>query len=266
LLPTNGSNTFVVTKAPTTVTNTSPTIVVDGMPVTLTGSVSTAGGSGPGGLPVTLTLGSGSTAQSCTGIASATGAVSCTITNPNQTAGTVPVTVTFGGNSYYQSSSTSVTETVLKPIVMGPQDMEGDQKLATGTVLDVGYDFTMPGNHPAATVSFVASSVTFKATCATGSGGGTFTVPIANQSYTDSQSSTAWYATGDQHSAAAYQGSLAVPDLCNGGLVRLQQGGTFTTGIASTDGMNTVSVRWHYSANGSSGSWSGTLNALPGLV
>jgi hypothetical protein len=111
LLPSNGSNTFVVTKAPTTVTNTSPTIVVDGMPVTLTGTVSTAGGSGPGGLPVTLTLGSGSTAQSCTGIASATGAVSCTITNPNQTAGTVPVTVTFGGNSYYQSSSTSATET-----------------------------------------------------------------------------------------------------------------------------------------------------------
>jgi hypothetical protein len=111
LLPSGGSNTFVVTKAPTTVTNTSPTIVVDGMPVTLTGTVSTAGGSGPGGLPVTLTLGSGSTAQSCTGIASASGAVSCTITNPNQTAGTVPVTVTFGGNSYYQSSSTSATET-----------------------------------------------------------------------------------------------------------------------------------------------------------
>jgi hypothetical protein len=111
LLPSNGSNTFVVTKAPTTVTNTSPTIVVDGMPVTLTGTVSTSGGSGPGGLPVTLTLGSGSTAQSCTGIASATGAVSCTITNPNQVAGTVPVTETFGGNSYYQSSSTSATET-----------------------------------------------------------------------------------------------------------------------------------------------------------
>jgi hypothetical protein len=37
--------------------------------------------------------------------------VSCTITNPNQVAGTVPVTETFGGNSYYQSSSTSATET-----------------------------------------------------------------------------------------------------------------------------------------------------------
>jgi hypothetical protein len=111
LLPSTGSNTFVVTKAPTTIVNTSPTIAVNGMPITLSATVSTTGGNGPGGLPVTLTLGSGSSAQSCTGIASASGAVSCTITNPNQVAGTVPVTVTFGGNSYYQSSSASGSET-----------------------------------------------------------------------------------------------------------------------------------------------------------
>jgi hypothetical protein len=107
----NGSNTFVVTKATTSVTNTSPPYAVTGMPITLTGTVTTSAGSGPGGQPVTLTLGSGSTAQSCTGTASPTGVVSCTISNVNQTAGTVPVTVTYGGNGYYQSSSTSATET-----------------------------------------------------------------------------------------------------------------------------------------------------------
>lgn len=111
LLPTNGSSTFVVTTAPTTITNTSPTIVVNGMPITLSTKVTTTGGSGPSGLPVTLTLGSGSTAQSCTGTASATGVVSCTITNPNQVSGSSLVTVTFGGNSYYKSSSNSTTET-----------------------------------------------------------------------------------------------------------------------------------------------------------
>jgi hypothetical protein len=111
LLPSGGSNTFVVTKAPTTTTNTSPTIVVDGMPITLSATVSTTGGSGPGGLPVTLTIGSGSTAQSCTGIASANGMVTCTISNPNQVAGTSIVTVTTGGNSYYKSSSNSNSET-----------------------------------------------------------------------------------------------------------------------------------------------------------
>ena len=104
LLASNGSNTFVVTKAATSVTNTSPPYAVTGMPITLSGT-------GPSGQPVTLTIGSGGTTQSCTGTASATGVVSCTISDVNQTAGTVPVTVTYGGNGYYQSSSTSATET-----------------------------------------------------------------------------------------------------------------------------------------------------------
>ncbi len=111
VLASNGSNTFIVTKAATSVTNTSPPYAVTGMPITLSGTLTTSAGSGPGGQTVTLTLGSGSTAQSCTGTASASGAVSCTISNVNQTAGTVPVTVTSGGNGYYQSSSTSATET-----------------------------------------------------------------------------------------------------------------------------------------------------------
>jgi hypothetical protein len=37
--------------------------------------------------------------------------VTCTITNPNQVAGTSTVTVTTPGNSYYQSSSASTSET-----------------------------------------------------------------------------------------------------------------------------------------------------------
>jgi hypothetical protein len=110
LQATTGSNTFVVTKATSSVTNTSPPYAVTGMPITLSGTVSVPTGS-VSGQPVTLTLGSGSTAQSCTGTASATGVVSCTISDVNQTAGTVPVTVTYGGNTYYQSSSTSATET-----------------------------------------------------------------------------------------------------------------------------------------------------------
>ena len=111
LLASTGSNTFVVTKATTTSIVSGPTITVSGMATTLSATVSTTGGSGPGGLPVTLTEGSGSTAQSCTGIATASGTVSCTISDVNQTAGTVPLTVSFGGNSYYQSSSSSVSET-----------------------------------------------------------------------------------------------------------------------------------------------------------
>jgi hypothetical protein len=109
LNPSGGSNTVVVNKAPTSVTNTSPTIAVVGTPITLSGTVSLTGPTGPNGQPVTLALGSGSTAQSCTGFADAAGHVSCTIGDVSQTSGMLPGSVSYGGNSYYQTSSTSST-------------------------------------------------------------------------------------------------------------------------------------------------------------
>ncbi len=148
-------------------------------------------------------------------------------------------------------------------ISMGPQAMEGDLKVAAGSVLFVGYDFTIPGNHPTATVTFLGGSVAFQATCTSGPGQGTIVVALADASYTDPQNSSDWYPSGDQHSASVYQGMTSIPDLCNGGLVRLQKGGTFTATVASTETSNKVNVRWHYSANGSSGSWSGTRGVLP---
>lgn len=39
------------------------------------------------------------------------------------------------------------------------------------------------------------------------------------------------YPSGDQSSLLAYQGSIAVPDLCGGGQLRLDQGGTFTASV-----------------------------------
>ena len=44
----------------------------------------------------------------------------------------------------------------------------------------------------------------------------------------------------------------------------LSQGGTFTTTVLSDVGLKGVHVRWHYSANGTSGSWSGTASVPPG--
>ena len=151
----------------------------------------------------------------------------------------------------------------LGSLSMGPQAMEGDLKVAPGTALLAGYDFTIPGNHPEATVSFLAGSVSFQATYASGPGEAIISVALDDASYTDAENSSAWYPSGDQHSALVYQGTTTIPDLCNGGLVRLQRGGTFTATVASTDTSDKVNVRWHYSANGSSGSWSGTRSVLP---
>jgi hypothetical protein len=81
--------------------------------------------------------------------------------------------------------------------------------------------------------------------------------------YADPASSSSWYPSGDQHSAAVYQGQLAVPDVCGGGQVVLRNGGTFTTTVQSDVAVKSVHVRWHYSANGTSGSWSGTSSVTP---
>lgn len=43
-------------------------------------------------------------------------------------------------------------------------------------------------------------------------------------------------------------------------------GGTFTADPQSTDTTNAIHVRWHYSANGTSGSWSGTASVVPDAI
>jgi hypothetical protein len=98
----------------------------------------------------------------------------------------------------------------------------------------------------------------------TGSGGGTLVVPMAAGPYTDAANSSAWYPSADQHSSLVYQGSLSVPDLCHGGQLRLQHGGTFSAVVTSTDTIDAIHVRWHYRAHGTSGSWSGTASIIPG--
>ena len=58
---------------------------------------------------MTFTLGSGTTAQTCSAVSTSTGAASCVINVTGQPQGPIPVTDTFGGNSYYQPSTASST-------------------------------------------------------------------------------------------------------------------------------------------------------------
>src|SRR5438876_2496318 len=141
--------------------------------------------------------------------------------------------------------------------------MEGDLRVAPGTSLAGGYDLSMPGHHAAATVSVLQAQVQFSATCASGSGGGVFMVPMGDQSYVIPASSTSWYPSDHSNDPATFQGSGAVPDLCNGGLVRLRLGGVFEAGIGSTDTVDRVNVRWHYSTTGQ-GNWSTIQAVVPG--
>ncbi len=101
----SGSNNFVVTKMPTTVTYTGATSANQGQSITLSSQL-TSNGVPLSGQPVVMTLGSGSSAQTCTATTNSSGNASCTLT-VSQIQGSATVTVSYAGNSYYLSSSTS---------------------------------------------------------------------------------------------------------------------------------------------------------------
>lgn len=132
------------------------------------------------------------------------------------------------------SGSWSGTQTGPCPgsISMGPQAMEGDLKVSPGTILKAGYDFTVPGNASTFSITVTNPQVVFTVRCVSGAApsSSTFTVTMPTQTYTVTDQS--WYPSGDQSSSLVYQGSTAVPDLCGGGELRLDQGGTFSASLS----------------------------------
>ena len=149
------------------------------------------------------------------------------------------------------------------------QAMDGDLKLPQGSTLSVGYDFTIPGQHPAANIGFTGPTFTFNVTCTAGTPSFspvvvTFSDP--NSPYQDPLNSTAWYPSGDQKSSSTYQGSATLPTCTDpNGLVRLQQGGTFSATVTSDVQVPKVNIRWHYKgATGAGGGWSGASSVTPG--
>ena len=101
-----GSNHFVVNGAPTNLSYTGPTSATPGQSITLSSEL-TSNGTALSGQTVTMTLGTGHSAQSCTASTNSSGAASCTISDVNQVSGSVAVTASYGGNGNYAASSAS---------------------------------------------------------------------------------------------------------------------------------------------------------------
>jgi hypothetical protein len=109
-LPASGSATFVVTREETTLVYTGSAHAANGQPYTLSGTLKEDGTTPIAGRTVTFTLGSGATAQSCTGTTDAAGNASCTLASVNQpNAATVPATAVFAGDPYYLPASASLS-------------------------------------------------------------------------------------------------------------------------------------------------------------
>ena len=119
LTPSNGSANFIVTLEETAIAYTGPTSVFNSQNLTVSGVLTTDSGATPVvGRTVSFVLGSGSTAQNCTGTTNSSGAATCTITNVNQVVGPVPITVSFTSDGYYASATTTASINV-GPVQVG---------------------------------------------------------------------------------------------------------------------------------------------------
>lgn len=118
-----GSGTFVVNLEQTGLSYTGATSATNGQSMTLSGTLTTddpAAGTPLPGRTVTFTLGTGATAQTCSSPTGATGSATCTISAVSQTAGSVPVSASFAGDTFYAPASASSSATVAARTGTGP--------------------------------------------------------------------------------------------------------------------------------------------------
>jgi Bacterial Ig-like domain (group 1) len=105
LLPASGTGTLVVTLEETTIMYTGPTNIANASPATLSAILLEDGVTPIAGRTVTLTLGSGGTAQSCIGVTNGAGIASCTIASVNQPGGAGTATASFAGDAFYRPAT-----------------------------------------------------------------------------------------------------------------------------------------------------------------
>ncbi|HEX3470506.1 MAG TPA: hypothetical protein VHT28_04925 [Silvibacterium sp.] len=152
--------------------------------------------------------------------------------------------------------------------------LKGDLEVNSGDTVEGGYELTLGGKHPAATVSLVSgANITTDISCRDGSSY-TLTIPLPVQSYSFAAGDNSWYPTHDPLSPLVNQGSAtAVPPsgspACIGGrtthayfsatgLSENGDGNPGGPGFLTTDITDPLSLRFHCSdsTNGAGGHWS----------
>jgi hypothetical protein len=186
--------TITVTREDTTLTYTGTALIATTRPATLSAVLKEDGSTAPApaGQTITLTLGSGSSAQSCQGTTRADGTVSCQIATVNQPLGMQPVSATFSGDSYYTASShSSQQRLVFSYLPAGGGFALGDKAVATATsgATLTWWGGQWPQVNPlsggAAPASFKGFAQTFA------SGAGKVTDPVCRGTWTSSTGGSA---------------------------------------------------------------------------
>jgi hypothetical protein len=265
LTASDGINAPVTSSAMVTVSNAAPAVTITSAPQTLqqgstaslAASVSDAGSNDTHSCSIawgdsTVTAGTvveSSGGGTCTGshVYSATGSqtVVVTVTDDDGAGGSASQSALVyatcpargdvhlrwhysvnGGAGGWSSTKSSDCSNGL--FAIGPQAMEGDAKVSPGTTIGIGYDLNLPGNKLSQSAIVLDPTVVFVVRCVSGAtpSAPTFTVSIGTQTYAITKDG--WFPSAEQKSPLVYQGSATVPDLCAGGNVRLDKGGTFS--------------------------------------
>jgi uncharacterized repeat protein (TIGR01451 family) len=177
-----GSASFMVTHEETSLAYTGDTSALNGNSMTLSAKLTTddpSAGTALAGRTVMFMLGSGGSAQSCSGTTDSSGSASCTIGSVSQTVGPVPIAASFAGDAFYQPATASSSASIFPPTGLGAFVI-GDRS-ASGSVYFWGSQWGMNnvlsgGPAPSAMKGF-ADSPTPSLAC-----GGTFTTRPGNSS------------------------------------------------------------------------------------
>jgi uncharacterized repeat protein (TIGR01451 family) len=124
--------TFTITREETALTYTGATVIANGRSASLSATLKEDGLVAIAGRSVVLTLGTGSTAQSCTATTDASGSGACNISVVSQPLGPSSVSATFAGDTFYLPSSTR-SDVVLFAFLAQGTFAVGDQS-DTGSV------------------------------------------------------------------------------------------------------------------------------------
>ncbi|HKV93318.1 MAG TPA: hypothetical protein VJW20_12290 [Candidatus Angelobacter sp.] len=125
------STAFTITREEAATTYAGPTVIANGANTTFSAVLQEDGIAAIAGRTIMITLGSGSTAQTCNGITDATGTVSCSIV-VNQPLGPGTVAANFAGDAFYLPSSSGAA-TILFAFPAQGAFVLGD-KTASGAV------------------------------------------------------------------------------------------------------------------------------------
>ena len=125
-----------MTQEETTTVYTGPTVIAQGNPVTLSGRLLEDGITPIAGRTLTLTIGVGATAQSCTTPATdAGGTAQCTIADLTVGQGPQPVLAAFAGDAYYLPSADASHQAIVFAFPSRGALVLGDTTVATGPLL-----------------------------------------------------------------------------------------------------------------------------------